>query len=79
MIGAQNNLQPAKIDTGIGYLVNVTVNRRAKISPYVDSGSIDPNVYYYYLFIIFIYYYIYYFYLFLYINFFLLLDWCFES
>ena len=44
MIEAQYNLQPAKISTGIGYLVNVTVNRRWRISPYVQEGSIDPNL-----------------------------------
>jgi len=44
MMQAQNNLQPAKIGTDIGYLVNVTVNRRWRISPYVKEGTIDPNI-----------------------------------
>jgi len=44
MIQAQSNIQPAKLSTGIGYLVNVTVNRRWHISPYVQEGSIDPNL-----------------------------------
>jgi len=44
MILAQNNLQPAKMDIGVGYLVGVTHNRRAGFSPYVSYGTIDPHL-----------------------------------
>ena len=30
--------------TGLGELHNVTVNRRARISPYLNKDSIDPNL-----------------------------------
>eukprot|EP00211_Chloroparvula_japonica_P002877 CAMPEP_0119124318 /NCGR_PEP_ID=MMETSP1310-20130426/3980_1 /TAXON_ID=464262 /ORGANISM="Genus nov. species nov., Strain RCC2339" /LENGTH=456 /DNA_ID=CAMNT_0007114257 /DNA_START=195 /DNA_END=1565 /DNA_ORIENTATION=+ len=44
MVEAEANLQPAAIGTGQGLLANVTHNRRADISPYLEEDSIDPNV-----------------------------------
>jgi len=44
MIKATKTLKPAKIDIGIGNLVGVTVNRRAGLSPYVKSSTIDPHL-----------------------------------
>jgi len=44
MMQAFNSLDTAAIDIGMGNLVGVTQNRRADISPYVTSGSIDPHL-----------------------------------
>lgn len=44
MVQAFQSLAPAKIDIGMGSLINVTQNRRARISPYVRSGTIDPHL-----------------------------------
>ena len=41
---AAGTMQPAKFGIGTGQLTNVTVNRRASISPYLNSSSIDPNL-----------------------------------
>eukprot|EP01119_Soliformovum_irregulare_P005626 TRINITY_DN17381_c0_g1_i1.p1 TRINITY_DN17381_c0_g1~~TRINITY_DN17381_c0_g1_i1.p1 ORF type:complete len:487 (+),score=136.37 TRINITY_DN17381_c0_g1_i1:22-1461(+) len=44
LVEAFHNLAPAKIDIGTGDLVGVTVNRRARISPYVQRDTIDPHL-----------------------------------
>jgi len=44
MLEAYASLQPAMIDIGIGNLVGVTRNRRADISHYVKSTTIDPHL-----------------------------------
>jgi len=44
MYQAYKNATSAKIQIGSGILIGVTENRRAKISPYVLPGSIDPNL-----------------------------------
>lgn len=44
MVQAQENLQPASLGVGTGKLYNVTTNRRANISPYLQPDSIDPNM-----------------------------------
>ena len=41
---AEDNLAPAVVGLGSSSLVNVTVNRRAKISPYLEPDSIDPHL-----------------------------------
>lgn len=35
---------PAALGVDVGLLNNVTVNRRAHISPYLKPDSIDPNL-----------------------------------
>jgi len=37
-------MQPVQLGLGVGYLVGVTQNRRAGISHYVNSGTIDPHL-----------------------------------
>ncbi len=44
MVQAQNSMRSASIGIGSSLLYNVTVNRRAGISPYVNSSTIDPNL-----------------------------------
>jgi len=44
MVNAEQKMEDAKIDIGLGLLYNVTHNRRADISPYVDYWTIDPQV-----------------------------------
>lgn len=44
LVEAQNNMQPVQLGLGVGYLVGVTENRRAGISHYVNSGTIDPHL-----------------------------------
>ena len=44
MVNAEKRLQPARISLGTANLVGYTHNRRANISPYVSSGTIDPNL-----------------------------------
>jgi neutral ceramidase len=44
IIEAEKNMVDAEIGISIGQLANATVNRRAKISPYLKTDSIDPNV-----------------------------------
>jgi len=44
MLEAEQNLQPAKIDIGMGILTGVTHNRRTNVSPYVNWGTIDPHL-----------------------------------
>lgn len=44
MVTAYKSLKPAKMNIGIAQLLGVTVNRRARISPYVNVNSIDPNL-----------------------------------
>jgi len=44
MVNAQNNAKPAKMNIASTLLIGVTSNRRAGRSPYVNSGSIDPNL-----------------------------------
>jgi len=41
---AQRNFQPVQLALGMGDLIGVTHNRRSGISPYVNDGTIDPNV-----------------------------------
>lgn len=41
---AQRNYQPVQVAIGMGELLGVTHNRRAGESPYVQQGTIDPNV-----------------------------------
>ena len=42
MLGAQRNLQPARLGVGQTALPNVTCNRRAYVSPYDNASSVDP-------------------------------------
>jgi len=44
MVFAQQTLQPVKINMGVTQLLGVTQNRRAGTSPYLQPGSIDPNL-----------------------------------
>uniref|UniRef100_A0A6B2L787 Neutral ceramidase n=1 Tax=Arcella intermedia TaxID=1963864 RepID=A0A6B2L787_9EUKA len=44
MLQALKNMVPAVMDIGMGDLIGVTQNRRAKFSPYVQPGSIDPHL-----------------------------------
>eukprot|EP00163_Fabomonas_tropica_P015439 TRINITY_DN28234_c0_g1_i1.p1 TRINITY_DN28234_c0_g1~~TRINITY_DN28234_c0_g1_i1.p1 ORF type:complete len:506 (+),score=121.43 TRINITY_DN28234_c0_g1_i1:33-1520(+) len=44
MLKAQAALAPAKFGITMGNLVGATKNRRAKESPYVNSGTIDPHL-----------------------------------
>jgi len=44
LIQAYNSLQPAVIGLGLANLTGVTHNRRAYFSPYVQEGTIDPNL-----------------------------------
>eukprot|EP01096_Ripella_sp_DP13-Kostka_P006594 TRINITY_DN2379_c0_g1_i3.p1 TRINITY_DN2379_c0_g1~~TRINITY_DN2379_c0_g1_i3.p1 ORF type:complete len:373 (+),score=148.20 TRINITY_DN2379_c0_g1_i3:570-1688(+) len=44
MVQAERSMRPAKIGIGASLLYNVTHNRRAGISPYVNSTTIDPNL-----------------------------------
>eukprot|EP00003_Mantamonas_plastica_P025806 TRINITY_DN513_c0_g1_i15.p3 TRINITY_DN513_c0_g1~~TRINITY_DN513_c0_g1_i15.p3 ORF type:complete len:441 (-),score=141.77 TRINITY_DN513_c0_g1_i15:4571-5893(-) len=44
LVTAEKTMKPAKIAFGMGNLVNVTRNRRAKISPYVNTDTIDPHL-----------------------------------
>jgi len=44
MVTALKNMQPAKLNFGLGLLSNVTHNRRAFFSPYVSFGTIDPHL-----------------------------------
>jgi len=43
MLEAEKALQPAKIDIGMGILIDVTVNRRAP-NPWLRKDTIDPNL-----------------------------------
>lgn len=44
IVAAEKALAPAALGVDIGTLKNVTVNRRAKISPHLQPDSIDPNL-----------------------------------
>lgn len=44
LLEAEQSLQPASIGVEVGYLIDVTYNRRADISPYVNETTIDPNL-----------------------------------
>jgi len=44
LLQAQASLAPAQLAIGIANLTGVTCNRRAGESPYVSSGTIDPNL-----------------------------------
>jgi len=44
MVQAEQNLEDAVVGIGVGQVTNVTHNRRANISPYVNSDTIDPNL-----------------------------------
>lgn len=44
VVEAQSGLQPATLGMGFGQLEGVTRNRRAHISPYVTSTTIDPHL-----------------------------------
>ncbi len=44
MIEADQNLKPVKFGIGITDLLGATRNRRARISPYVNSTTIDPQL-----------------------------------
>ncbi|EGD78316.1 hypothetical protein PTSG_09383 [Salpingoeca rosetta] len=44
IVMAEKAMVPASLGVDISLLPNVTVNRRAKISPYLQPDSIDPNL-----------------------------------